>query len=139
MKFKTWMEGTIDPQDVLGMVQASPQMPGEEYDWAKYAEKWGIGTEPFVEGTMPVRDLVDMVNSGRLHLSSSLDQSDIGDKAKRLLFNPIIITAPANFPRLAIVDGSHSLVAAHQSQQESVDVIVAESAVRRLGMSFQPK
>lgn len=139
MKFKTWIESTLEPSDVLGMVQSSPQMPKSDYDWGRYAERWGLN-EPFIEGTMLVQDLVGLINGFRVRLSKHLDQSDIYTKVKTGHLNPVIITMPANEPQpLAIVDGSHSIVAAHQRKQESVDVLASESAARWLGMKFQAK
>ena len=117
------------------MVQSSPQMRAryDQIDWPKYANRWGLDQQ-FVKGQMRVADLVYLVNNSRIQLSKSLDQGTIDTKAADNVNGPVIITMPENGIRpLAIIDGSHALVAAHNRGQQTIPVIVSQPAAKWLG------
>jgi hypothetical protein len=134
-RFKTWFENSISGEEVLQLVQSSPQMRAkhDQIDWPKYAARWGLDQQ-FVKGQMRVSDLVQLVNNFRVRLSKSLDQNTIAQKSVDSVSGPVIITMPDNEPQpLAIVDGSHALVAAHNRGQQTISVIVSQPAAKWLG------
>lgn len=133
MQFKLWLENNlIDAAQVLQMIQQSPQfrarvdMPPDY--WERYADQWGVqGT--FVRVRLSVAKLVDLINNRRrLMISKNRDSQDVQGKLQSGARNPVIIGQPSGPFPYAILDGSHSLEAAHYAGDEWIDAIVPSNS-----------
>lgn len=125
----------LSDQDVMSRLQNSPQATGRDINWEKYAERWGVAGQKFHAIDLPVADLVNLNQNNRLLLSRNVNRDDIEDKKRSGSRNPVVIAAPPNERHpLAVLDGTHSLHAAHEANDDTVPVIISESAARYLGI-----
>lgn len=123
--------------EVLGMIRQSPQMAASgrsPEQWSDYADRWGVAGN-FRRIDMPVAELVRLIRQNYCRLSSSLSQADIEAKMAAKQYNAVILTKArqGGYP-LAILDGSHSLVAAHRAGVVTLPVLVSDEAARYLGL-----
>lgn len=134
MTFKDFLENDIPDQEVLGMIQASPNMAqntSANYDWDRYQSRWGVNGG-FRRAKIQTHNLIKLIQNGYCKLSKT-SEDGIQSKMQGTL-NPVIITRPRNEPFvLAVVDGSHSLMAAWNNKADTVDVIVSADAAQWLG------
>lgn len=130
----------IDADDVLGQIQRSPQFQGREVDWKAYADRWGVAGQTFRRAEVPVATLAKLTQDHRLLISKAVDRAAVDDKKRSGQRNPIIITAPDNEPYpLAVLDGTHTLHAAHEAGDENAAVVLSEAAAKYLGLDKEPE
>jgi len=127
--------GSVDPSHVLGMVQASPNQP-KDRDWGAFSERWGIN-EPFHQVQLPMADVLDHNHGGRLRLSKHVDLAAILAKMKSGKINPAVISSGSVDGKPTVIDGTHSLHAAHQLGMTHVPAFVSASAAKRLGINVE--
>lgn len=151
-----WSGGIVDSDDALSRVMASPQFAareasGEAIDWEAHAEAWGIRGN-FHQMQLPAVLLGKMLDRGTLSVSSKLSEETIAAKAtgeNGEKINPTIIVfatgpgGPTGREKLAVVDGSHSLMArirqavaaGEEGADVAVDCMVSAAAVERMMLS----
>jgi hypothetical protein len=73
---------------------------------------------------------VDLVNNRRrIMISKNRDSQDVQNKLQSGIRNPLIIGQPPSEPfPYAILDGSHSLEAAHYAGDQWIDAIVPSNS-----------
>lgn len=137
--FCCWMESLFTPgqtlsgDEVAALVKKSPNLANASWfspnysgppdPWERYLARFGIEGE-FKTGVASVEILRKYVEGGYLRMSANSDKNVVADKAKSGKLNTVTITKEPGRLML-VVDGNHSLKAAIQRGDKTINVIVA--------------
>ena len=123
MQFRVWFENAISAQEVMALVQQSPNLsrltPEQRPNWAA---KWGI-TGEFRRVTLSALKLADLVDKHRrLRINVNMNADTVANKQQSGQRNTIVITrlpSPMAGCDYQVVDGNHSLVAAARNAMKT--------------------
>ena len=127
--------GNVEPSHVLSIIQGSPNQP-KDRDWKEFSARWGVN-EPFHQVQLPMADVLEHNHGGRLRLSNHVDQDAIQRKVKSKKINPAVISSASIDGKPTVIDGTHSLHAAHALGLTHVPAYVSASAAKRLGIPVE--
>lgn len=138
MRFRRFME---DAEEVMKIIRQSPNHQKADAQgfrrpdfWDNYKDRWGVKGE-FVERKFSLDYIMKLIDKNILHLSS-VQEDGVQSKQKSQDYNQTIIGKPSRYEPypLAVLDGTHSLVAAMKNKEPEIRILISQEALKYLGL-----